>query len=214
MHDTMDSDSSAHGQHPMGEDLSALAWVHGELKRALETAHKALHRYLKEADAIGGSDVGSVDPSVLRMARNQLHQGVGALELVGLPAVADVLRSAETAVQRMVSKPALVDAATRGHGREGVLCAAGLPGAPVGRQAGVAGGAVSAVPRRAATGRRRPRAPGRPVEARLAVVRSAGRPVGHPAQRRRRRPHRHGNAGAGAACARAAQKPSAARWRA
>jgi chemosensory pili system protein ChpA (sensor histidine kinase/response regulator) len=111
MHDTMDSDSGA-GQHPMGEDLSALAWVHGELKRALETAHKALHRYLKEADAIGGSDVGSVDPAVLRMARNQLHQGVGALELVGLPAVADVLRSAETAVQRMVNKPALVDAAS------------------------------------------------------------------------------------------------------
>ena len=34
-----------------GDDLSALAWVNGELKRSLEAAHKALRRYLKEAEA-------------------------------------------------------------------------------------------------------------------------------------------------------------------
>ncbi len=94
-----------------GDDLSALAWVHGELRRSLETANKALRRYLKEAEAVSGSDVDAVDPSVLRTARNQLHQGVGALELVGLPAVADVLRASEAAVQRMVQRPAIVDAA-------------------------------------------------------------------------------------------------------
>jgi chemosensory pili system protein ChpA (sensor histidine kinase/response regulator) len=93
------------------DDLSALAWVHAELRRSLETANKSLRRYLKEADAAAGSDVDAVDPAVLRAARTHLHQGVGALELVGMPAVADVLRAAESAVQRMIARPAIVDAA-------------------------------------------------------------------------------------------------------
>ena len=35
-------------------DLSALAWLHDELRRSLEAAHKSLRRYLKEAGAVGG----------------------------------------------------------------------------------------------------------------------------------------------------------------
>ncbi len=85
------------------EDLSALAWVHDELRRSLETAHKSLRRYLKEADAVAGSDVDAVDPSVLRSARAQLHQSVGALELVGLPTAAQVLRASEGALQKLTS---------------------------------------------------------------------------------------------------------------
>ena len=106
----MDSETAAFDSAP-GDDLSALAWVHGELRRSLETAHKALRRYLKDSEAATGGDLDVVDPSVLRGARTQLHQGVGALELVGLPAVADVLRASESAVQRMVAKPALVNLA-------------------------------------------------------------------------------------------------------
>jgi chemosensory pili system protein ChpA (sensor histidine kinase/response regulator) len=85
------------------EDLSALAWVHDELRRSLETAHKSLRRYLKEAEAVAGSDVDAVDPSVLRTARAQLHQSVGALELVGLPTAALVLRGSEAALQKLTS---------------------------------------------------------------------------------------------------------------
>jgi chemosensory pili system protein ChpA (sensor histidine kinase/response regulator) len=85
------------------EDLSALAWVHDELRRSLEAAHKSLRRYLKEADAVAGSDVDAVDPSVLRTARAQLHQSVGALELVGLPTAAQVLRASEAALQKLTS---------------------------------------------------------------------------------------------------------------
>ncbi|MBX3636933.1 MAG: hybrid sensor histidine kinase/response regulator, partial [Rubrivivax sp.] len=106
-----DSVDSAGREPTPADDLSALAWVVGELRRSLETAHKALRRYLKEAEAVAGSDVDAVDPSVLRSARTQLHQGVGALELVGLPAMADVLRGSEAAVQRMVARPAMLDAA-------------------------------------------------------------------------------------------------------
>ncbi|MDQ2780089.1 MAG: Hpt domain-containing protein, partial [Pseudomonadota bacterium] len=96
------------------DDLSPLAWVHGELRRSLESAHKLLRRHLKEAAAVAGSDVDAVDPAVLRNARAQLHQGVGALELVGLPAVANVLRASEAAVQRMAARPVLVTAAVVG----------------------------------------------------------------------------------------------------
>ncbi len=103
---TPQADRSA--QRGEGHDLSALAWVLAELRRSLETANKALRRYLKEAEAAAGSDLNAVDLAVLRTARAQLHQGVGALELVGLPAPAALLRAAEGAVQRMVAKPALV----------------------------------------------------------------------------------------------------------
>ncbi|HET6317097.1 MAG TPA: hypothetical protein VFG86_11610, partial [Chloroflexota bacterium] len=91
------------------DDLSALAWVQEELRRSLEAAHKLLRRHLKEVEAASGSDVGAVDPAVLRNARAQLHQGVGALELVGLPTAASVLRATEAAVQRCIGRPALLD---------------------------------------------------------------------------------------------------------
>ncbi len=87
------------------DDLSALAWVQDELRRTLEAAHKSLRRCLKEAEAVGGSDVDTVDPAVLRAARSSIHQGAGALELVGLPDAALVLRASESLVQKFVAKP-------------------------------------------------------------------------------------------------------------
>jgi chemosensory pili system protein ChpA (sensor histidine kinase/response regulator) len=87
------------------DDLSAVSWVHEELRKTLESAHKALRRFGKEAEAAGGSDIDAVDPAVLRTARAHIHQGVGALELVGLPACAVVLRASETLVQRAASRP-------------------------------------------------------------------------------------------------------------
>lgn len=87
------------------DDLSALAWVQDELRRSLDAAHKSLRRFLKEAEAMGETDIDAIDPSVLRGARAQIHQGVGALELIGLPTAANVLRASEAAVQRFVTKP-------------------------------------------------------------------------------------------------------------
>jgi len=92
-------------------DLSALAWVQEELRKSLDTAHKALRRYLKETEANAGSDVDAVDPAVLRTARLHVHQGVGALELVNLSAGATLLRASEAAVQRFVAKPHKLDVA-------------------------------------------------------------------------------------------------------
>ena len=110
---------SAARDNEVTHDLSALAWVHDELRRTLEAAHKSLRRYLKEADALGGSDVDTVDPAILRHARSQMHQGAGALELVGMPTAALMLRAAEAAVARLAGKPrgmtpAAVDTIERG----------------------------------------------------------------------------------------------------
>ncbi len=96
---------SAARDNEVTHDLSALAWVHDELRRTLEAAHKSLRRYLKESDALGGSDVDTVDPAILRHARSQMHQGAGALELVGMPTAALMLRAAEAAVVKLASKP-------------------------------------------------------------------------------------------------------------
>ncbi|HEY9064582.1 MAG TPA: Hpt domain-containing protein [Burkholderiaceae bacterium] len=87
------------------DDLSALAWVQEELRRSLDAAHKSLRRFVKDTEALGETDIDAVDPAVLRSARNQVHQGVGALELIGLPTAANVLRASEAAVQRFVAKP-------------------------------------------------------------------------------------------------------------
>ncbi len=101
----------------VGDDLSALSWVRDELRRSLDLANKALRRYLKEQAQHG--DLDTVDPAVLRQARNQLHQCVGVLELVGLGPAAALPRAAEAALQRISARPKLitpaaVDALERG----------------------------------------------------------------------------------------------------
>ena len=86
-------------------DLGPLAWVLEELRKSLDGSAKALKRFVRDAEAARGSDLAAIDASQLRIARQQLHQAVGALEMVGLTAPAVVLRSMETAVQKFVQQP-------------------------------------------------------------------------------------------------------------
>ena len=95
--------------HDTHDDVSALAWVQDELRKSLDTAHKALRRTLKDTESTYGSDLDDVEPAQLRAARQQIHQGVGVLELVGLPAGAALLRGSEAAVQRFIAKPHKLD---------------------------------------------------------------------------------------------------------
>ena len=89
----------------MVNDLGPLAWVLDELRKSLDSAAKALKRFVREAEAARGSDLAALDASQLRLARQQLHQAVGALEMVGLTAPALVLRAMEAAVQKFVQQP-------------------------------------------------------------------------------------------------------------
>ncbi|MDB5742719.1 MAG: CheA signal transduction histidine kinase [Polaromonas sp.] len=88
-------------------DLGPLAWVLDELRKSLESASKALKRFTSDASLARGSDLAAIDASQLRIARQQLHQAVGALEVIGLVGPALVLRAMEAAVQKFVQQPEL-----------------------------------------------------------------------------------------------------------
>lgn len=77
-----------------------------ELRKSLEAANKALKRFSAETAAARGADLSAVDPAALRVARSQLHQVVGALDMVGFHAPALVVGAMEVAVQRFLSRPA------------------------------------------------------------------------------------------------------------
>ncbi|WP_427913784.1 Hpt domain-containing protein [Ramlibacter sp. MMS24-I3-19] len=93
--------------HLATNDLGPLAWVLDELRKSLESASGALRRFVRDAGQARGSDMASVDTGQLRIARQQLHQAVGALEMVGLGAPAQILRAMESAVQKFVERPEL-----------------------------------------------------------------------------------------------------------
>jgi chemotaxis protein histidine kinase CheA/AmiR/NasT family two-component response regulator len=81
----------------MAGDLGPLAWVMEDLRKCLETAGMALRRQVREG--------GAADAGGLTLARLQLHQSAGALDLVGLSAPARVVRAMEAAVQAFIERP-------------------------------------------------------------------------------------------------------------
>lgn len=88
-------------------DLGPLAWVLDELRKSMDGASKAMRRFVRDAELARGSDLADLDASHLRIARQQLHQAVGALEMVGLVAPAKMLRAMESLAQKYVQRPEL-----------------------------------------------------------------------------------------------------------
>ncbi|HSV82380.1 MAG TPA: hybrid sensor histidine kinase/response regulator, partial [Ramlibacter sp.] len=88
-------------------DLGPLAWVLDELRKSLESASSALRRFVRDSAQARGQDMASVDTGHLRIARQHMHQAVGALEMVGLAAPARVLRGMEAAAQKFIDRPEL-----------------------------------------------------------------------------------------------------------
>ncbi len=86
-------------------DLGPLAWVQEELRKSLEGAVRAMRRFVLEAQDARESDLAALDTSALRMAKQQLHQSAGALDMVGQPQVGLLLQAMEAAVQHYVQKP-------------------------------------------------------------------------------------------------------------
>ncbi|PUA95427.1 chemosensory pili system protein ChpA (sensor histidine kinase/response regulator) [Acidovorax sp. 107] len=87
------------------QDLGPLAWVLDELRKSLDAAVKAMRRFVRDAEVARESDLAALDAGPLRIARQQLHQACGALEMVGMGPPALVLRSMESAVQKFVQRP-------------------------------------------------------------------------------------------------------------
>jgi chemosensory pili system protein ChpA (sensor histidine kinase/response regulator) len=92
-------------------DLGPLAWVLDELRKSLDGAVKALKRFVRDAELSIGSDLAALDASQLRIARQQLHQAVGALEMVGLEIPAKVLRATEALTQKFIARPEICSVA-------------------------------------------------------------------------------------------------------
>ncbi len=99
------SPATAHvaGNAPATEDLGPLAWVLGEIQKSLDSVGKTLRLFARDAaSALPGSEI---DTQPVRQARQQLHQAVGALQMVGHAAPALVLGAMEFAVQSFVTEP-------------------------------------------------------------------------------------------------------------
>jgi chemosensory pili system protein ChpA (sensor histidine kinase/response regulator) len=103
----LDTVNAASATEVHANDLGPLAWVLDELRKSLDSATKALRRYVRDAELARGSDLAAVDSGQLRISRQQLHQAVGALDMVGFAGPATLLRSMENAVQRFVTRPEL-----------------------------------------------------------------------------------------------------------
>ncbi len=103
----LDNVKAASATEVHANDLGPLAWVLDELRKSLDSATKALRRYVRDAELARGSDLAAVDSGQLRISRQQLHQAVGALDMVGFAGPATLLRSMENAVQRFVTRPEL-----------------------------------------------------------------------------------------------------------
>lgn len=88
-------------------DLGPLAWVLEELRKSLDTAVKGLKRFMRETDLVHGSDLAAADTNHLRSARQQLHQVVGALDMLGLRETVQIVRAMEVVVQRFIQRPGL-----------------------------------------------------------------------------------------------------------
>ncbi|RZL95829.1 MAG: response regulator [Variovorax sp.] len=85
---------------PAAEDLGPLAWVLEEIQKSVDATSKSLRRFSRESAASADVDTGP-----LRIARQQLHQAVGALQMVGQSAPALVLGAMEFAVQGFAQEP-------------------------------------------------------------------------------------------------------------
>jgi chemosensory pili system protein ChpA (sensor histidine kinase/response regulator) len=104
----MEANTSVSVDNELGlDDLGPLAWVLDELRKSLDGASKAMRRFVRDAELARGSDLAELDTSHLRIARQQLHQAVGALEMVGLSAPAKLLQAMEAVAQRFVQRPEL-----------------------------------------------------------------------------------------------------------
>ena len=86
-------------------DLGPLAWVFEEIRKSLGVASKSIRRFMRDANSSREAGLSELDTTPLRMAGQQLHQAVGALEMVGMPMPAKLLIGMEALVQKIIQSP-------------------------------------------------------------------------------------------------------------
>ena len=103
------------GTHINTGDLGPLAWVLDETRKSLEAVTKALRRFVSDAETARGVDLSTIDSGPLRLVRQQLHQVVGALEMVGQDVAS--IANAIAAI-----RPAICPASRKMHGKGCIRC--------------------------------------------------------------------------------------------
>ncbi len=98
------SDTATNGATSV-PDLGPLAWVMDEVRISLAEALAALLAFAQDNEKARATDLAQVDDGALRLARQQLHQAAGALEMVNLQPVAATLRALDAVVQRWQQRP-------------------------------------------------------------------------------------------------------------
>lgn len=86
-------------------NLSALAWVLGDLSQSLPLATLSLHRAARDSKPTDDLETGTQDEGNLRTASQQIRQAAGALNIIGYTEVAAVLSAAEAASAYFLHTP-------------------------------------------------------------------------------------------------------------
>ena len=93
------------------QDLGPLAWVLDELRKVLERTGKTLRRTARELQAAqaAGTELTPI-AAALQPLSQPLQQSTGALQMVGMPAVAVLMSSLEAVARQFVARPELCTA--------------------------------------------------------------------------------------------------------
>jgi chemosensory pili system protein ChpA (sensor histidine kinase/response regulator) len=88
-------------------DVGPLVWILREVDASLDAARASIRKFLREQQE-SARDGTVADTSTLRSAKAQIHQAVGAVQVVGVPGAATFLRALEAALERCVQRPELL----------------------------------------------------------------------------------------------------------
>ena len=180
---------SAARDNEVTHDLSALAWVHDELRVAGSRAQVAAplpegSRRARRLRRRHGRRRRCCASRASRCTRASARSSWWACP----PPAHDAARRAKPRCSKLRRAcRAGIDAGCRRQDRARSFALLDYLGRLLAGKPVSPAGAVPAVPGAAGAGRRRPRAPGRPVDGRLALARAAGAPMRGAATRRRRR---------------------------
>ena len=94
---------------PTMVDKGSLTWVFEEVCKSLDVSIKSLKRHLDEVNRSKGALLAAENTAHLRVAKQNLHQVSGVVDVVGIREIKLLVDAMDAAVQRYISKPQLCD---------------------------------------------------------------------------------------------------------
>ena len=94
---------------PTMVDKGSLTWVFDEVCKSLDVSIKSLKRHIDEVNRSKGALLAAENTAHLRVAKQNLHQVSGVVDVVGISEIKLLVDAMDAAVQRYISKPQLCD---------------------------------------------------------------------------------------------------------